>query len=288
MKKTVSVSIFLNLLLLAAIFLIWRSRTGGRMAPGTETKPAGQTIVAMVPKQAAGESKPFCWSQLDAGNDYRAYIANLRAIGCPESTIGDIVGGNVARAFAWKRTQLRIDDSGTGPWSRISEQALVDNLLGRQPSAAAAATVNAGEATTPSGTGATADAASASSEEPTYPLFLSEKVNWSQMGFDAGEQAAIAHARQQFLSDVNVPESGSGSAAQPNEGNTGSSANDPGYIQRWQNALQTANDNLQMELGNQDFATYEMQQYYAWFQPQAVANKNGGNLNVNLADYVPH
>ena len=36
----------------------------------------------------------FTWSQIET-NDYRAYIANLRSIGCPDATIRDIIVADV-------------------------------------------------------------------------------------------------------------------------------------------------------------------------------------------------
>ncbi len=54
----------------------------------------------------------FRWSQLEATNDYRHYVSNLRASGCPEATVQDIVRGDAKRAFAFKRHQLGLDGSG--------------------------------------------------------------------------------------------------------------------------------------------------------------------------------
>src|SRR5437868_6638046 len=39
--------------------------------------------------QVVYRTNQFHWSQIES-SDYRAYIANLRAIGCPEPTIRDI------------------------------------------------------------------------------------------------------------------------------------------------------------------------------------------------------
>ena len=79
------------------------------------------------------EPAPFRWSQLMSAKDYGLYIANLRAIGCPEATIEDIVRGDTDRAFSWERSQLGLDGSGAGPWSRSREMQLVASLLGGQP-----------------------------------------------------------------------------------------------------------------------------------------------------------
>jgi hypothetical protein len=44
----------------------------------------------------------FNWSQLES-SDYREYIANLRKVGCPESTIRDIILTDVMRLYAQRR-----------------------------------------------------------------------------------------------------------------------------------------------------------------------------------------
>jgi hypothetical protein len=48
----------------------------------------------------------FHWSQLESA-DYREYIANLRAIGCPEPTIRDIILTDVMKLYAARRGQVR-------------------------------------------------------------------------------------------------------------------------------------------------------------------------------------
>jgi len=47
----------------------------------------------------------FNWRQVESA-DYRTYIANLRAIGCPEETIRDIVIADVSKLFAARKTVL--------------------------------------------------------------------------------------------------------------------------------------------------------------------------------------
>src|SRR5665213_2491138 len=44
----------------------------------------------------------FNWSQIESA-DYRQYIANLRAIGCPEITLRDIILTDVMRLYAARR-----------------------------------------------------------------------------------------------------------------------------------------------------------------------------------------
>jgi len=48
------------------------------------------------------ESPPFHWSSLESTN-FEVYVANLRAVGCPESTVRDIVFGELADLYAQKQ-----------------------------------------------------------------------------------------------------------------------------------------------------------------------------------------
>lgn len=59
--------------------------------------------------------QPFAWQQIESP-DYRAYIANLRAIGCPDSTIRDIIVADVNQLYA-KRKSTEIV-SGDHQWWR--------------------------------------------------------------------------------------------------------------------------------------------------------------------------
>ncbi len=70
--------------------------------------PAATNVV-----EVAGE--PFHWRQLES-EDYHRYTANLRAIGCPEVTVQDILYNDVYKAYAAKIRGLhktfRIDRDG--------------------------------------------------------------------------------------------------------------------------------------------------------------------------------
>src|SRR5262245_45431219 len=88
-------SIAVNLVLVGA--LVMRSRSLGPVLP-TETAEAATSPAAIArpvartsdPSPAVTRTAPFHWSDLES-TDYHQYIANLRAIGCPEQTIRDII-----------------------------------------------------------------------------------------------------------------------------------------------------------------------------------------------------
>jgi hypothetical protein len=293
MKTALRISIWLNLGLLAGLFLIllgWRQQEAA--APVLSTvKPPVPTAAAPAPlAPSVKKPEPFCWSQLLSPKDYRVYLANLRAIGCPEATIEDIVRGDTDRAYSWERNQLGLDASGAGPWSRKAEMQLVASLLEEQPAQSAAPAQNMENQTEANGREVAQASMPSQSEKagtPSFPLFL-QNVNWSALGFDASQQATIAQVRVQFLGEVNSLNQNSSSAAtqNPNAANPGATAATPDpnasvSLVQWQRALQDADNQLRDLLGGQGYMAYEQQQYYAWYQPQVVASAGGENLTIN-------
>ena len=79
------------------------SRSTSVPSPAPEPK-----IRALPVKNAAissASTRPaFNWREVESP-DYRTYIKNLRATGCPEATVRDIVTADVAAAFAARRTE---------------------------------------------------------------------------------------------------------------------------------------------------------------------------------------
>src|SRR5437867_183250 len=95
----------------------------------------------------AGQSPPFRWADIES-NDYRQYVANLRAAGCPESVIGDLIAVELNQMFAqraaaiWKapapraywqkRTDTRPDAKQQKEFVKLSQEkgAIFKELLG--------------------------------------------------------------------------------------------------------------------------------------------------------------
>jgi len=65
----------------------------------------------------------FNWREVESP-DYRTYIANLRAIGCPEETIRDIVIADVSKLFAVRKDTLR----DSTPWKYWQSDLRVPRL----------------------------------------------------------------------------------------------------------------------------------------------------------------
>jgi hypothetical protein len=71
----------------------------------------------------AYKTNSFSWSQLES-TDYRQYIANLRAIGCPEATIKDIILTDVMRLYAQRRGQYYLNGRDFKFWETDEKRKL--------------------------------------------------------------------------------------------------------------------------------------------------------------------
>lgn len=298
MKTTSKISVALNLILAAglAVALTRRQNEGAMPAPtASKTQPLAPAEATPAPTSAASGLATFRWQQLESKKGYRIYITNLRAIGCPEPTIEEIVRGDTERAFAWERSHLKlnVDENGTGPWSSYREKQLAASLLEENGSNGNNETTGMARSTqnqtqqTGDGEVAESPAQNADATTPAYPLFLQD-VNWSALGFNAEQQADIEQVRQQYLNDTKGLNQNPGSSAGQdsvapiqNTAPANSDSGTPTQAGQEETPLQSADDQLRGLLGTQGYNAYEMQQYYYWFQPQVVANVGGGNLNIN-------
>jgi hypothetical protein len=80
-------------------------------------KSARQTVVTNIIEA----TNDFRWAQLEA-EDYRAYIARLRAIGCPEQTIRDIVIADVDKLLAPKMQAATGRTNAAQYWRPIEQE----------------------------------------------------------------------------------------------------------------------------------------------------------------------
>ncbi len=110
-----SLSLVVNVVLLAIVVMLWRrpSGTGAGTVPMSEpgaVKVAGAPAARQIPQRGGGAvvvAGQFDWRQVES-EDYRKYMANLRAINCPEETIRDIIIADVNKLFAARRTQIEV------------------------------------------------------------------------------------------------------------------------------------------------------------------------------------
>jgi hypothetical protein len=112
--RFVVILLLLNVAAVAAGFIFfgdyWESQTEHERA-STQTELAAWKARFTAPETIAPpdpvlvyRTNDFQWSQLESTN-YRAFIANLRAVGCPERTIKDIIITDVMRLYAQRRGQ---------------------------------------------------------------------------------------------------------------------------------------------------------------------------------------
>jgi hypothetical protein len=86
-------------------FNAFSRRPAPQSAATNPSKPT-PTVRAYTARQTNTASPQFNWESVEA-DDYQVYIANLRAIGCPEETIQDIVVADVFKLFEEKKWKLR-------------------------------------------------------------------------------------------------------------------------------------------------------------------------------------
>ena len=113
-NRALLISILLNLALLGwviSLLIIYHRKTRGSAA-GNSTFTTSVSVAHLKPAEhPASQRLPppraerFDWRQVES-EDYKEYIANLRAIGCPEKTIKDIITADVNDLFSSRRSAI--------------------------------------------------------------------------------------------------------------------------------------------------------------------------------------
>ena len=133
-----ALSLTLNLLLVTMTLLSRNTAPNNR--PVEVVTIAKTTTVKPLPPAKA--PRPFHWSQLETP-DFANYVKNLRAIGCPELTIRDIVGGELTEIYEQKRLDAATHNRGRLLEAEILKlQTEQDNLLTNLTAVAAAPAQN--------------------------------------------------------------------------------------------------------------------------------------------------
>ena len=221
--------LLLSLLLNCALASLWLWPFSGKQTvPAVPTPLIAEKLTAPVAIQKE-ESAPFSWRNLESSSSYVRYVTNLRAIGCPEPTVEDIVWGDTDRAFSLKRRQLNLDGSGYGAWSQAAENQLVARLLGQPEAGPAGGLLNA-----------SIQSAKQKTVALTYPLVF-QSVDAATLGLSEEQKKAIAEIQQQFIEEI---------------GGTNQNPADPAYLERWQKAQPAMDEVLKGWLGGQAFMDY--------------------------------
>ncbi|MBI3878617.1 MAG: hypothetical protein HY301_00935 [Verrucomicrobia bacterium] len=139
--------VLLNLLVLAA-GAWWFARRPA--ATATDATPAAlaeakrKGVAPFNPNKpaAAGErvvyvTNRFHWSEVESA-DYRKYIANLRAIGCPEPTIKDLIVTDIMKLYALRRGDLHHNGREFKYWETNEKRTLTKKQFTERESQLAA------------------------------------------------------------------------------------------------------------------------------------------------------
>ena len=107
--RTLVISLLANCALAVLVGYLFSVRTSGPKPPPSPEAAAPQVKrLGQDPGVAVTNvvSERFLWSRVEA-DDYKQYIANLRAIQCPEATIRDIIITDVLKTYVGKTAALQ-------------------------------------------------------------------------------------------------------------------------------------------------------------------------------------
>jgi hypothetical protein len=196
-------------------------------------------------------SPPFRWSQLESP-DYRAYVKNLRSIGCPEPTVRAIVGADVHAVFHKFGSELdeQLSEINNASWSvRLKdfnrEQALraqaqelpgmeadeIAELLGLKR--ATDSIVTASQSVPPPPV----------ADQPVSLPLVFQSTDLTVLNATPDQIQTINDVRQSFLKEI---------------GGANQDPTDPAYLRRWQQALPAADDLIRGMLGMTFFENYQL------------------------------
>lgn len=125
MKSRRSILLFLvglNLCQVVVIgYLLKRNLDAPSSSPQVNLRAKPEPLKKVVPVAAT-----FNWSNMESA-DYKAYITNLRAIGCPEETVRDIIIADVDKLFASRmqagvasqKREWKYWEPDPGEWSEV-------------------------------------------------------------------------------------------------------------------------------------------------------------------------
>jgi len=232
LKTGLILSFLANLIMLAGLAgWLKPARNGDISVPATTASATSQppvlvSTVTVPPATPPEAAEPFHWSQLQSTNDYRTYVANLRAAGCPERTVRAIVMADVDFVFYKQRKELNVDGREPGPWSGQNQVRVTDELLGKS---ALAKSTPAVRAATPT------DVA----EDTAVPLVF-QKVDLDALGLSDEEKAAIQGLQQRFEAEI-APQNPA----------------DPAYRERWLQAQPEIDESLRALIGGQTYMDYQ-------------------------------
>lgn len=103
-RLTLWVSVGLNVALAAGWYLAVRQPAQSPTPAAAPAESATSAAATVVRTNVVVRRQNLTWDMIES-EDYPTYIANLRAIGCPESTIRDIIVADVTELFVERRAK---------------------------------------------------------------------------------------------------------------------------------------------------------------------------------------
>jgi len=237
MKLIIRLSILLNCGLLGCVALLWFNMPGARQAD--------LSSLSAPPAPDAAQGETFRWSQIES-SDYRAYISNLRGIGCPEQTIRDLISADVDSLYAPRRRPLeeRLAASGGAERSaaerelealRFQQAAVMSALFGLSPGAANP---------TPQETAAVPSRAGRP-KSPTAILtpLVFQDLDLAALQLTGAQAQSINDLRERFLQAI---------------GGANQDPADPAYAERWRKSQPEIDQDLRGMIGTRAWQEYQL------------------------------
>jgi hypothetical protein len=245
MKTTLAISMVVNAFLLGWLVLLRQQNPTATIpapvAPAMAAKIQPQLPVPSAPP--AAKTVPFRWSQFESANGYLAFVANLRAAGCPEATVEDIVQGDTGRAYAVMRQRLHVNANAPGRWSGQAQEQMAAYFLGQTPNANEASGIADGSAAAGQNNPATD---SVQTGNAALAAFL-QNTDFTTPGMSAEQQQEIAGLRQGLLAQISA--AGQSPNSHANTSSTSGSDN-PASLQTSGDSSQTSGNNPQAGTDN--------------------------------------
>ena len=114
-----AISLIGNLVLVAAFLVVRHGSTPGTAAPALAPAPAPIPKIVPALPVAKGTPVPVVPWRLIASADYRQYVANLRAVGCPDWLVRDIIVADIDDLYNQKS---RTDPVYFAPWQGADQR----------------------------------------------------------------------------------------------------------------------------------------------------------------------
>src|SRR5262249_55775509 len=212
MKSALHISIGVNFVLLAALIFPasgLRNSDTGRAVSSMLGPRAVPAVGSALQADPTSETRVFSWADVES-SDYRKYIDNLRAIGCPELTIRDIITADVRSLYKQRRASLERKQGwgGTTSLGRSPRDTIQMQLraLGVEEASVLTALVgNESQAEEITSDAPVRQKRTDSVDLPVSKPLVLQEVDPATLQLNPAQLEAISELRQQFIDEVGGP-----------------------------------------------------------------------------------